>query len=234
MKRITLKELMKTISVKQLLITFVPSILVLLVMVVAYVFFQVSFSNMTRDVAAIGNIHPLSGFLSNLGILLWCAAASICGFTAYILRNVKPKNTFWFVLCSALLSAYLMFDDFFMFHDEIGLAPRYLGLSQEFVFAALGIATFAYLISFRRVILRTNFGVLLLALGFLSASVAIDAAMSLFWQTSQWSLFFENGAKWLGIASWCSYYVDTSYQFLVRTLGLPNNAIQSDASTSRR
>ena len=223
MKKITVKELMKSISVKQLLITFVPSILVLLIMVVAYVYFQVSMSRMTRDIAAIANIHPLSGFLSNLGILLWCATASICGFTAYILRNVKPRETFWFVLSSSLLSTYLLLDDFFMFHDEIGLAPQYLGLSQEFVFAALGIATAAYLISFRRIILRTNFGALLLALVFLSTSVAIDAIMSLFWQTSQWSLFFENGAKWLGIASWCSYYVQTSHQFLVSTLGLPNN-----------
>ena len=26
---------------------------------------------------------------------------------------------------------------------------------------------------------------------------------------------FEEGAKWLGISSWCSYYVHTAYQFVV-------------------
>jgi hypothetical protein len=83
---------------------------------------------MTRDIAAIAKIHPLSGFLSNLGILLWCAAASICSFAAMTLRKIKPRDIFWFLLSSAVLSAYLMFDDLFQFHEE--LAPTYLGLNE--------------------------------------------------------------------------------------------------------
>ena len=78
---VTLQELlmsMKTVSARQLLITFIPSISILVAMVVVRVLFKVSMAAMTRDVTAIANIHPFSGILSNLGILLWCAAASIC------------------------------------------------------------------------------------------------------------------------------------------------------------
>jgi len=224
---------MKTVSARQVLITFVPSISILVAMPVVSVLFQVSMTAMTRDITAIANIHPLSGILSSLGILLWCAAASICLFAAMTLRNVKPRDTFWFLLSSALLSAYLLFDDLFLFHEA--LASWYLGLNEKVVFAALGIAVSAYLIAFRRVILRTNFGVLLLALGFLTTSVVIDAILEPWLRSlGHWRNLLEDGAKWLGIASWCSYYVHTSHQLLVNTFGLPNNAIQSDARTSRR
>jgi hypothetical protein len=184
-------------------------------MAVAGVLFQVDMDVMTRDVTATANVHPLTGILSNLGILLWCAAASICAFAAVTLRNVKPGEAFRFLLCSALLSAYLLLDDFFLFHDE--LAPRYLGVDEKLVYAALGIAVSAYLIAFWRVILQTHFAVLLLALGFLGSAVVMDALLEPWLRRlGHWEYFVEDGAKWLGIAAWCSYYVRTSYQLVAR------------------
>lgn len=204
---------------RQLLITLAPSIFILLLMVVANVFFQVNIDAMTRDVTAIANVHPLSGILSNLGVILWCAAASICAFAAIILRDVKPRGLFRFLLSSSLLSAYLLLDDFLLFHEK--LAPWYLGLSEKFIFAALGVAVFAYLIAFRRMILRTNFGTLLLALGFLTTSVFVDAIFEPWLrQFGHWTFFFEDGAKWLGIAFWCSYYVHTCHGLVASNLGL--------------
>ena len=224
---------MKTVSTRQMLITFVPSVFILVAIAMVSILFQVRMPTMTQDVLAIAKLHPLSGILSSLGILLWCAAASICLFAAMTLRNVKPRYTFRFLLSSALLSTYFLFDDFFQFHED--LAPQYLGLNELVVYVALGIAVSAYLVVFRRIILRTNFGALLLALGFLTSSVVIDAILAPWlWRLGHWEYFFEDGAKWLGIASWCSYYVHTSHQFLVSSFGLPNNAIQSDARTSRR
>lgn len=167
---------------------------------------------MTQDVTALAGVHPLTGFLSSLGVLLWCVAASICFFAAWTLRNSKPGDIFWFLLFSALLSAYFLFDDLFQFHEE--LAYRYLGLKEKTVTAALLIAVFAYLIFFRRIILRTNFSILLSALGFFTTSVVIDQ-----WLSHKY--FFEDGAKWLGIASWCSYFTHTSYLFLASAFNLP-------------
>lgn len=224
---------MKTVTVRQMLITFVPSISILVAMVVVSVHFRIRMPVMTQDVTAIARIHPLSGILSNLGILLWCAAASICAFAAMTLRNIKQRDTFWFLLSSALLSTYLLFDDFFLIHED--LASRYFGLNEKVIFVALGISVSAYLIAFRRVILRTNFGVLLLALGFLTTSVVIDVILEPWlWRVGHWKYFFEDGAKWLGIACWCSYYAHTSHQLLVSTFGLPSHAIQSVVRTSRR
>jgi len=63
---------MKAISARQLSITLIPPVVLLVVVVAVNLVNQVNPGNMTRDMAAIAGIHPLSGILSNLGILLWC------------------------------------------------------------------------------------------------------------------------------------------------------------------
>ena len=223
---------MNTISARRLFITILPAVSILAAITAVCLIYRVDMSRITRDVTSIAKIHPLSGVLSNLGILLWCATASICLFAALTLRDVKSKEIFWFLLSSALLSMYLLFDDFFLFHDALAL--MYLGLNEKVVIAVLGVAVSTYLIAFRRVILRTDYDFLLLALGLLASSVIIDMFQDEQWmlQLGQWSFFFEDGAKWLGIASWCSYFVRTSFQLFVNSLGLPDITIKSDARAS--
>ena len=55
-----------------------------------------------------------------------------------------------------------------------------------------------------------------LAFGFLAVSVVMDEiteAIPL--RLGDWEYFFEDGTKWLGIACWSSYYVNTAYRLLV-------------------
>ncbi len=212
---------MNLVYARQLVITFIPSILMLVAVAMVSVLSQIDVGYLTRDVAAIANIHPLSGALSNLGIFLWCVAASICLFSAMILRHFNQTKTFWFLVSSGILSAYLMLDDAFMLHEA--LVPGYFGISEKVVFVILGICVLSYLMIFRRIILETRYHFLLLSLGFLSLSVVIDTILQLWLRPlGHWELFFEDGAKWLGIASWCSYYVHTSYQFVINVHARPN------------
>ena len=95
-----------------------------------------------------------------------------------------------------------------------------MGLSEKAVFSFLAIAVIVYAVAFRRIILRTNFGILLLALMFLAICVAIDAFFETWLlQLDDWEYFIEDGLKWLGITCWCSYYAHTSYQLLVASFG---------------
>ena len=56
-----------------------------------------------------------------------------------------------------------------------------------------------------------------LAFLFLTVSVLTDGILDpWFWSLGDWEYFIEDGAKWLGIASWCSYYVQTSYLFIIK------------------
>jgi hypothetical protein len=198
------------VSARQALVTFVPAASVLAIVAVARVFFGVTVSDMTGDVASIAGINPMSGFVSNLGMLLWCASASVCVFAAVVLWKEEPTRTSRFLLWSAVLSTYLLLDDLFMFHDY--LAERYLGLSEVVVFAALGVAVIAYVYAFRRDISRTHFGMLTLAVSFLVASVFLDHFVVDRFPAGYGLYFAEDGTKWLGIAAWCSYFVRTAFE----------------------
>ena len=212
---------MKLIITRQLLITLVPAILILMVVATVSIFSQINITSFIRDVTAIANIHPLSGILSTLGILLWCVAASVSLFSAFILRNYGQSKIFKFLFISSLLSTYLMLDDAFLFHEV--LAFKYFGIDEKIVLLTLGISVLAYLISFRQIILKTKYSVLLLAFSFLTISVLTDGILDpWFWSLGHWEYFIEDGAKWLGIASWCSYYVQTSYVFVINAHRLPN------------
>ena len=112
------------------------------------------------------------------------------------------------------LSSYLLFDDFFMFHEQ--LAPQFLGLSEHDIYMVLGVAVLSYLFSFRHVILQTNFFLLFLAVSFLSMSVATDTVSPWLWRLLDWEYLLEDGFKWLGIVTWVAYFANTSYYFIVR------------------
>ena len=208
---------MKTASVKQILIIQLPAIITLVAIAFVGVFYHVPMASLTRDIAAIADIHPLTGVLSNLGVLLWCMAGSICAFAAMIVRSVEPRKHYLFLLSSAFLLTYLMLDDFFQIHDE--LAGRYLGVNEKIIYALLGISVFSYFVYFRNIILKTNVIVFLLALIFLALSLMMDAILvPYFLRLGDWEYFIEDGAKWLGIVFWCSYFVETSFQFVGRAI----------------
>lgn len=206
---------MNSTLARQLAFTFLLPLILLAAIALSGLFGLMEVNQLTRDVAAIADIHPLSGLLSNLGILLWCASAAICLFARSVRRQgVDGREGARFLLASALLSLYLMFDDLLCIHET--LAPDYLGLPEKLVFAVLGVALAAYLVVFRRMILRTNYLFLVLALGLFALSVGIDSLLA----TPKYIL--EDGLKWLGIASWCSYHAQTSRRLLLE--GLPQQA----------
>jgi hypothetical protein len=209
------KFLEKT-SKRQLLITLVPSLFILFGMLGAHFIFNINFMFMMMDVAAIAGIHPLSGILSNLGILLWCSTAAICFFSFVIMHNCTYEAR-RFLFFSFIVSTIFMFDDFFQIHEN--LFNRYFGVSEIIYYIALAIFLLAYFIASRRTILQTDFGILLLSLAFFAISLIVDISeFHLSSVNEQYIYFFEEEAKWLGITCWCSYYTYTSYQFVISAL----------------
>lgn len=194
----------------QILVPLVPGGLVLGAALGASLYLGIEIRMLLGDPAGLGGMHPLTGVVSNLGIIAWSATSSICLFTAPLLRARGAREMFWFVLCAGILTAYLLFDDLFQFHETLGL--RYFGVPEIWVYGFLIAAIAIFLIRFRMTILRSDFGLLLLAIGFLGVSTAIDlvprydSAFRIYWLA-----FAEEGPKWLGILCWCAYYVRYCY-----------------------
>lgn len=241
-----------TNSSRHLLITFILSTL----MLVAIVLVNMLFTSNVRSVTGEGSI------LSDLGIILWCATAAVCFFSAVLLSNNQQHQACQFLVYSALLTVYLLFDDFFELHEHY--FPKLLNIDEKIIYIILGIATAILVIRFRQIILCTNYIVMLMALGFLTISVAADGifnpmeivygilvmvvALSIYLNVFHRSIFkeylivvlvvivslcaafavlqtnaeyseyiFEEGAKWLGIASWCSYYTYAAHELVINS-----------------
>lgn len=189
------------------LLTFAPALLLLAVVAGVSLLYGVHIPQMTRDFVELAGIHPLSGALSYIGILLWWTSASIWLFSAAIHWTRQSKKLFGFALFSGLLSAYLTFDDLFCFHEI--LAPRYLGIPEKLVYVFLAVATAIYLFVFRKLLIQPDGVLLLIALSFLASSVFVDAfLMKRLWNhIGHWCWFIEDGTKWLGIAGWCGFCI---------------------------
>jgi len=119
-----------------------------------------------RDPAAITNPPAYTGLVSNIGVLLWTSCAALCLFTASMLKR-QTVHVHWvsFLVYAGLLTAFLCLDDFFMFHDRI--IPDFFNLSEKYLFAIYGIVTGDFLIRHRKLILKTEYLFLMLALVFL-------------------------------------------------------------------
>ena len=192
-------------------------LLVLVAAILAHVFGDVPFTVITRDPMATMVGDPLTGAQSVVGVGIWWLAAGICLFAyAVASRAGVPPETRSLLLWSGLLTAVLVLDDAFMFHDD--LASRIFGLRERYVMLAYGVLLAAYLLRFRRVILRTEWLLLAGALAFFASSIGLD-----FYdqnncldfvtptETCDWIMFVEDSLKLLGIVFWSAWLIRISY-----------------------
>lgn len=209
---------MVKLTIKPVWFAVIVSIILLTSIALVSIFLNVPIHAMTKDVAAIGGIHPFSGFLSSLGIILWFAGGSICFFIATVLKNKSLMESVSFLYATAFLSFYLSFDDLFQFHETI--ASAYFGIDELFVYIALALSLLAYLFVFKSLILKANYIFLVFAFGFLGSSVLVDSLpYELLSSIGHWEFLIEDGFKWIGIVSWVLYCLDISYNALVLKLG---------------
>ena len=152
---------------------------------------------LTRDVAASLGAKFYIGLLSNIGALLWCAAATTCFAGAAVLRRFPgQRECAAFLLGSGALLTALGLDDFFMLHEVV--YPR-LGLQEGvlIVFYALGLL--ALTLRYRAVLLDSD--ILLWVIGCLLfvVSVLVDGFV-------RDASAFEDIPKAAGVCTWLCYY----------------------------
>ena len=155
-----------------------------------------------RDLAQTCDTAAGVGLLSNLGYLLWLAAAAVALFTAYSGQpGVRGKQQ-ELLACGGWFSFILCIDDMFLLHD------RYIG--QTFLYVLYMV--FAVLIAtrYRRQLMASKGELFLLAVALLGASIGIDQFqrdLPFEYETVQ---LVEEGAKFLGIATWVLYWWQAS------------------------
>lgn len=164
---------------------------------------------LTLDPIAVGNNPFYTGALSNIGILFWCAATTVCWFCFALLIELKQKKTFQlFFLASGTLTAFLLFDDLFVLHS-IGF-PQYLKIPEESIVFIYLFIIIVYLSIFHRMILSTDYIAFGFALIFFALSILFDLEVIPipdYWLENGNNLLLEDGFKILGIVSWFYYFL---------------------------
>ncbi|MDM9381567.1 hypothetical protein QUB80_12735 [Chlorogloeopsis sp. ULAP01] len=178
---------------------------------------KIPISILTRDPSSIAQVPSYWGAISNIGILMWCGAVVIPWFSFKLLQQTKNNKEFSrFFLFSGCLTSILLLDDLFLLHE--GVFPNRLKIPEKFVLVGYGIILSFYLIKFRKVILKTNFILLVFALSFFGLSAIFDSLPLRGWLENEDQYLVEDGLKFLGIVSWLTYFAITCADQLKRIL----------------
>lgn len=158
-----------------------------------------------RDPASISGLSPAEGLISNLGAMLWMAAAAVAALGGLVVGSPDPRGG-RFLLIMGGLSLGLGLDDLFLIHEH--LAVR---IPEEITFGIYGAAILVSLLTFRAEASRSPTAFLVIAVSFFALSFGVDMFQdSLDLVLGQWRIFAEDGAKFLGISSWFAWLMTTA------------------------
>lgn len=195
---------------KLLLKLYIPTLVLLALVLLVSRYTGKPFQMFTRDPAALTGAHPLLGFLSNVGILLWATCAAVCFFTAGLLyAGKKHREERRFIFSAGFITSVLMLDDLFLVHEE--LFPSYLGGREGMIIGLYIIVVFVFMARYKNLILKDASPVFFLALVFFALSSIIDALPE---GLPDWRFIFEDGFKLLGIVSWLGYFAHFCFQII--------------------
>ncbi len=221
-------------QVRKLFLLLIKLYIPILILIVIVAFFSsktgIPVENFTKDPAAIAGINPFFGIISNIGILLWCASVSICFFSFAVLQKnrikKKSKEVFLpFLLFSGIITLIILFDDLFLFHEgifpelskEFFFNSEYISeriiyfISEKFIYFSYIVLFSFYILRFKKIILKTQWIILLLAFIFFGISVTLDSIPT---QIIKINYLLEDGFKLFGIVSWFGYFFRVCLQVL--------------------
>ena len=160
--------------------------------------------------------HIYYGAVSNLGVMIWTAGAAVCIFAALLLAAIGRRGgETVFLVAAGLFTGWLALDDLFMIHED--LLPL-LGVPQPATYLGYGCAAATYLYLSWRYILALRPLLMALAMGLLGTSVAIDVLVH---TEGPVHVFFEDGAKFLGILAWTGFHVTAALDLAAAALSQP-------------
>ena len=152
------------------------------------------------DPAHLAGLPWYTGLISNLGVLGWTLAAVAAAGAAHIAHLGGRPRAGHFLKQAAALGTLLALDDLLLLHSSV--FPKLFGVSKTMILAVYGLLGLAWAISNRREIIRTRWGLLGAAGVAMGGSIVIDQLFA----SASWSLVAEDGAKFMGVLAWATYF----------------------------
>lgn len=187
-----------------LLISWLLVVLALLLAIFASTVKDIDLDVFTQDPNAQLNAPFYLGFFSNLGIIIWSSAFTICFYAAYRVNSSSLVRSREFLIVSGLITSAMALDDLFQLHELV--FPTYFNISDNMVYLTYINIYLIYFIRYKRQLLNSDFLVLGLAFFLLGLSTIID----LLPLPMPKDTFLEDAIKLLGAVTWLVYYTRTS------------------------
>ncbi len=222
--QIQLLQQIKKLSFLMLKIWFIYLLITGLIIGIGKFVYNINVWYFTKESNTILNGHFYIGAISNFSIILWTVPAALCIFSYIYLQRYNPDSRFrLFLLHAGIFTTWLLLDDVYMWHDR--MFPVYLSIGQKYIYALYFAYTLFFLITFRKVIFKTEYIILLASLSLQSFSVLIDMIndnemlsgqlLKLTGlkasQYDQMAVLFEDTFKGLGILTWLIYFSRTVF-----------------------
>lgn len=155
----------------------------------------------TRDLIQTCKLPIAYGMLSNLGILLWAAAAGITFFASQsaLIQNKSIKN---YLTIGSIFTSILCIDDLFLLHDFF--------IEEKALYLIYALMAFYLLLSSRQQDLRAHSYSFFIAAMLLGLSIICDKLQGRIAISYSDLQVFEEGFKFIGIACWLYYWWQAS------------------------
>jgi hypothetical protein len=178
----------------------------------------INYSGMFKDPIAVLDGHPLSGFISNVGVVAWTIGATVALFCYFILgRNGYSTPTVKFLKWAGILTSVLLLDDLFMLHET--KSTPLPGVPEEVWYVGYLLSISLIFYYFRKLLFKQKNILLFVSLFLLGLSIVTDVLLD------HIPIFgiLEDIFKYFGIVSWTLFLVETSVhefqQFVVSFSG---------------
>ena len=182
-------------------VSILPSTILYLAILFISNFYNIKLSLVVRDLAQTCGYPIGVGMISNIGILFWGAAASICFFTTF-LEGINRESS-KLLLLGGIFSSLLCIDDLFLLHDRY-IGPDFLNLT----YLAMSIFLLVRFLRILKIVGLFNF---LISILFLGLSIFFDGVIQqVFNQSYQLTQLIEEGFKFIGITCWLNFWCKAS------------------------
>lgn len=199
------------------LITYVPLFLFFCILLLVHFITNVGFTMFLDDPLSYLMAPSYIGLASNIGVLFWWASASILIFSYIVLRRkgiTGPSVSF--LLAFGLISVILAVDDLFMVHEAFGnLFESTFGTDnpgEGITFAVYILLFISFIVRYRKVILRTDYVLLLVFIVICVFNIAMD--MGLIKLHSELNISAEEISKQFAIITWLAYTTRTAFKLV--------------------
>jgi hypothetical protein len=181
----------------------------------------IKMAHISRDPAHLADFPLYYGLLSNIGILIWTAGASVALFSSFLLPAGKERSLLrW----AGILTLILTVDDFFLLHDAVFPGFLHIDGLYFYLFYLLAFPLFFFL-HLRVILERTEYRILALGLFLLGTSLLIDLELL------PGGIDVEDSFKIAGLATYAYYWILSSFHLLAPSrLELP---LTDEAEKSR-